>query len=347
MAKKAKGMDSEKKVKRGATRTLVNGFLLIGALVVILGWGYGGIYNLELGESAVILRLGKLNRIDSTEGFRVHWPPPLEIHQVVNTSGFRTESFGTRQTRSTPGVPADREEQDIAQNIRRDAIQTADSNIVNVAYELQYKVEDAYSFAFGMADVGSILHDATEAAVRDEIGKRSIDAVLSRDRSEIEVEAQGLLQSMLNSYFESVGLDSAFRVDKINLQKPQAPEAVREAFADVVSAGQDEKRALSTAEGDTREILEQARGEAAEIREQAEAYKRAKIIEATGEASRFDALLVEYKAAPEVTRRRLYLETMETILPNVNKMVVDAETLNMLPMLPLGGAPARAAGGAN
>ena len=340
-------MDSETKAKRGATRTIVNGFLLIVALAVICGWAYGGIYRLALGESAVILRLGELDRIDNIEGLRFHWPPPIEVHEIVNTSGIRTESFGTRSTRSTPGTPTDQEEQEIAQQIRRDAIQTADSNIVNVAYELQYKVEDAYSFAFGMADAGSILHDATEAAVRDEIGKRSIDAVLSRDRSEIEVESQALLQGMLDSYFESVELVSAFRVDKINLQKPQAPEAVREAFADVVSAGQDEKRSLSAAEGDTREILERARAEAAELREQAEAYKRSRIIEAKGEATRFEALLTEYQAAPIVTRRRLYIETMEEILPKVDKMVVDAETLNMLPMLPLGQAPSRTQGGAN
>lgn len=347
MAADKKKMDSETKVKRGATRTLVNTILLLIALAVLAGWAKGAFYRLELGESAVILRLGALNRIDSIEGLRLHWPPPLETHEIVNTSGLRTESFGTQASRSTPGQPTDQEEKEIARQIRRDAIQTADSNIVNVAYELQYKVEDAYAFAFGMADVGSILHDATEASVRDEIGKRSIDAVLSRDRSEIEVESQKLLQAMLDSYFESVGLVSAFKVDKINLQKPQAPEAVREAFADVVSAGQDEKRALSSAEGDIREILERARAEAAELREQAEAYKRAKIIEAQGEATRFNALLTEYQAAPEVTRRRLYIETMEEILPTMDKMVVEAETLNMLPMLPLGNAPTRAAGGAN
>lgn len=346
MARKKTETDSDTKAKRGATRTIINWLLFLVSFAVLIGWARGSYYRLELGESAVILRLGALDRIDSVEGIRFHWPPPIEVHEIVNTSGIRTEAFGARTTRSTPGEPVDQEEQEIARQIRRDAIQTADSNIVNVAYELQYKVQDAYAFAFGMADVGSILHDATEAAVRDEIGKRSIDAVLSRDRSEIEVASQALLQKMLDSYFESVGLVSAFRVDKINLQKPQAPEAVREAFADVVSAGQDEKRSLSTAAGDTREILERARAESAELREQAEAYKRSKIIEAQGEATRFTALLTEYQAAPEVTRRRLYLETMEQILPNIEKMVVDAETLNMLPMLPLGQAPVRTQGGA-
>ena len=292
----------------------------------------------------VILQFGALDRIVSLEGLHLHYPPPIEYHAIVNTSGLRGESFGAQTSLSTPGVPVDAEETEIAREMRRDAIQTADSNIVNVAYQLQYKVEDAYAFAFGMENAGAILHDATEAVMRDVIGRRTIDAVLSQDRSEIERDAETELQAMLDIYFESIGLVSAFRIDKINLQKPQAPEAVREAFADVVSAGQDEKRSLSTASGDAQEILEGARAEAAELREQAEGYKQAGIIEARGEASRFVALQAEFAAAPEVTRRRLYLETMEKILPGMEKLIVESDAVNMLPMFPMGALPA--AGGA-
>ncbi len=327
-------MDAD--ARRGVTRTIVNSLILLVSLGVLGGWVWQGVYKLELGESAVILFMGALDRIDSQEGWRLHWPPPIEYHEIVNTSGLRSESFGVQASQSTPGTPSDAEETEIASGIRRDAIQTADSNIVNVAYELQYKVADAYAFAFGMASPGEILHDATEAAVRDVIGKRTIDAVLSQDRSEIERDAKTLLEGMLDSYFEDTGLESAFVIDKINLQKPQAPEPVREAYADVVSAGQDEKRSLSTAAGDAREILERARAEAAEHREQAEAYRRAKVTLAAGEANRFSALLSEYRVAPDITRRRLYLETMEEILPGVEKVIVEPDTVNMLPMLPLG-----------
>jgi membrane protease subunit HflK len=328
--------DAEATAERGVTRTIVAWLVLIVSLGVLGGWAYQGVYRLELGESAVILRLGRLDRIEDVEGLRIHWPPPLEYHEIVNTRGLRTESFGEDPTRSTPGSPSDSEDAEIAAQIQRNAIQTADSNIVNVNYELQYKVADAYSFAFGMRSPGEILHDATEAAVREVIGKKTIDAVLSQDRGEVERASQELLDELLASYFREVGLEPAFHVDKINLQKPQAPEAVREAFADVVSAGQDEKRSVSAAAGDAREIVEQARAEAAELREQAEAYRQAKIIEAKGEAARFEALLTEYQAAPEVTRRRLYLETMEAILPGVEKVVVEPNTVNMLPLLPLG-----------
>ncbi len=336
MARDDDGPQSDARLRRGVTRTIFNTLVILGSLAVLIGWAAQGVYRLDLGESAVILQMGALDRINTTEGLNIHWPPPIEYHAIVNTSGLRTESFGARPTQSTAGEPVDAEEVDIAARMRRDAIQTADSNIVNVAYELQYKVSNAYAFAFGMVEPGPILHDATEAAVRNVVGKKTIDDVLSQARKQIEQESMALLQEMLDSYFEQVGLVTAFEIDKINLGKPQAPEPVREAFADVVSAGQDEKRAISAAEGDVREILESARAEAAELREQAEAYRAARIIEARGEATRFEALLAEYRAAPAVTRRRLYLETMEEILPGVEKMVVEPNTVNMLPMLPLG-----------
>ncbi|CAM9754934.1 unnamed protein product, partial [Discosporangium mesarthrocarpum] len=338
--------DAATEAGRGVTRSILNGLILIASLGLLIAWAWQGVFKLQPGESAVILRMGEFNRIRSLEGWWAHLPPPLESHQAVNTARLRTESFGTRPTRTTRGTPTDAEEEEIAQEIERDAIQTADNNIVNVAYELQYKVGDAYAYRFSMADPGAILHDATEAAMRNAVGKRDIDAVLSQDRSEIARDAREILDRLLSSYVTEVGHEAAFRVDRINLEKPQAPDPVREAFADVVSAGQDEKRSTLEATGDAQEILQTAQSEAAELREQAEAYRRAKIIEARGEATRFEALLVEYQAAPEVTRRRLYLETMEEILPGVDKMVVEPNTVNMLPVLPLGSQGNPAVGGA-
>jgi len=327
------------KAGRGVTRTIINTLVLLLSLAVLFGWASQGFYRLEPGESAVILRLGVYDRTQKTEGLGWHLPPPLEFHEVVNTSESRTQSFGARPTQSTPGVPADEEEREIAKVIRRDAVQTGDANIINVTYELQYKIGDAYAYRFALAAPNEVLHDATEAAMRTVIGKKTIDDVLSQDRSEIEREARTLLEAMLGSYLADVDHKSAFDIGRINLEKPQAPTAVREAFADVVSAGQDEKRSSLEARGDAQEILERARSEVAEITEQAEAFKRTRIIEARGEATRFTRLLAEYQSAPEVTRRRLYLETMEEILPGVEKLVIEANTVNMLPMLPLGNRP--------
>lgn len=328
--------ETAERVGRGVTRTILNTLVMLASTGLLLGWAWQGIYLLAPGESAVLLRLGAYDRTQGVEGLNWHWPPPLESHYIVNTRELRTESFGAQPTRSTPGVPGDQEEAKIAHGIRRDAVQTGDGNIINVAYELQYKVGDAYAYRFAMADPAAILHDATEAAMRTVIGKKTIDAVLSQDRNEIEREAKTLLESLLSSYLADVDHATAFDIGRINLEKPQAPEAVREAFADVVSAGQDEKRSSLEAAGDAQEILERARSEVVELYERAEAHKRAKIIEAQGEATRFEALLAEYRIAPEVMRRRLYLETMEEILPNIEKLVVEPNTVNMLPMLPLG-----------
>ncbi|HIF91929.1 MAG TPA: FtsH protease activity modulator HflK [Myxococcales bacterium] len=323
------------KAGRGLTRMIFNTLLLLASLGVLLGWGWQGVYQLDPGESAVVLRLGAYERTQIIEGIGWHLPPPLESHEVVNTSELRTESFGAQPSQSTPGAPVNEEELEIADNIKRDAVQTGDGNIVNVAYELQYKVGSAFAYRFAMDEPSAILHDATEAAMRTVIGKKTIDSVLSQDRNEIEREVRALLETMLGSYLAEVGYEPAFEVGRINLEKPQAPDAVRAAFADVVSAGQDGKRSSLEATGDAQEILERARSEVVEIREQAEAFKRARIIEARGEATRFVALLTEYESAPEVTRRRLYLETMEEILPGIEKMIVEPNTVNMLPLLPL------------
>ncbi|MFP6655083.1 MAG: protease modulator HflK, partial [Myxococcota bacterium] len=243
---------------------MVNSFLVLSSLAILVAWAWQGVYQLAPGESAVILRLGAYDRTQRLEGLGWHLPPPLESHVVVNTSELRTESFGARPTRSTAGEPVDDEEQEIAERITRDAIQTGDGNIVNVAYELQYKVADAFAYQFAMAEPKAVLHDATEAAMRAVIGRETIDSVLSQNRSEIEREARKLLESMLAAYLAAVDHEPAFQIGRVNLEKPQAPLAVREAFADVVSAGQDEKRSSLVAAGDAQEILEQARSEVAE-----------------------------------------------------------------------------------
>ncbi len=314
---------------RGVTRMLFDRFLLLVAIGILLGWAAQGIFKVAPGESAVILRLGAHHRTRIEEGYWAHLPPPLESHVLVDTGQMRTESFGENPTHSTPGEPSDLEEKQVAEGITREAIQTADHNVVNVTYQLQYKIADAYAWAFSMADPAAVLHDAMEASMRSVIGKRSIDAVLSQNRGQIEQEAARILSDRLTAYSAAVGQGAAFEVERVNLEKPQAPEEVRDAFADVVSAGQDEKRAVLGATGDAAEILERARSEAAEIREQAEAYRDARIVEAKGEAVRFEALLVEYQAAPEVTRRRLYLETMEAILPGMDKVIGEPGSVHL------------------
>lgn len=319
-------LDTDQKIRRGVLRTLTNGTLLLLALAVIGGWISTGVYKLELGEEAVIFRLGKHHRTVKREGLNWHLPEPIEYHTPVNTRGLRTEVFGML------GDALQHEGEGAGRGL---FIQTADKNIVAATFELQYTLEDAYSYRFGMVDPRAVLHEATQASVRKVIGGMLVDDVLLKRRGEVQIAARENLDATLADYFAKSTQTSAFRIEKINLLTVHPPDEVRNAFKEVEAARQDEERSVSKAQGDEQEILERARAEAAELRERSEAYKEAKVLESEGEAKRFEALLAEYRRAPEVTRRRLYLETMETVMPRVEKMIVEPDTVSVMPLMPI------------
>jgi len=330
------GSQKVEKIRKGAARTATNiGFGILSA-GVLLGWLGTGFYKLDLGEEAVILRLGENFRTEHKEGWNWHWPEPLEYDRKVNTQGQRTEVFGIRR-----GDAEDGEREGLL-------IQTADKNIVSVSFELQYTVSDAYSFEYGMLEPKMILFQAAQSAVRQVVGGMTVDEVLIRRKHDVETMAQDLLIKTLTGYFAAEGDAMAFQVEKINLQEVNPPESVRAAFSEVAAAQQDEERFINQARGQKAEILERARAEAAELREGSEAYKEAKVLEARGQGERFTALLAEYKRAEDVTRRRLYLETMEQVLPGVEKVIVEGDAAQVLPFVPVPSsrvAPAVASGG--
>lgn len=341
MASGDEKLDTDQKIRKGVVRTLSNTMLVLLSLAVIVGWGGTGFYHLDLGESAIILRFGEFHRTVQREGWGWHWPEPLEYETIVNTEGVRTQTFGTRKSESTQ---RHHDDGDSLSDEFVNFIQTADSNIVNVSYELQYTIKDAFSYYFGMADPELILFEATESSVRQIIGGRIVDEVLYRNRYDIEVEAQKLLEKTIASYFAREGKEPPFSIDKLNLQTVQPPAAVRPAFEDVVAAQQDEERSLLQAKGDSREIVERSRAEAAELHESSSAYRDAKVLESRGESARFVALLEEYHRAPIVTRQRLYLETMEQVLPHVEKMVVEPDAASVVPLLSLPRSAGRTTG---
>jgi len=319
------GDDSQKveKIQRGAAKSLTNFVLSLLALGVILGWLSTGLYKLDLGEEAIILRLGKNFRTEHQEGWNWHWPEPLEYDKKVNTQAQRTEVFGIGT-----GDAEDGENEGLL-------MQTADKNIVSVSFELQYKVSDAYSFVYGMLEPNLILFEAAQSAVRQVVGGMTVDEVLIRRKHDVEVLAQKLLRETLASYFEAEGDEVAFHVEKINLQEVNPPSSVRAAFSEVAAAQQDEERFINQARGQRAEILERSLAEAAEMRESSEAYREAKVLDSRGESERFGALLAEYRRAPQVTRRRLYLETMEQVLPGIEKFIVDGDAAQVLPFIPI------------
>lgn len=311
----------EEGVRRSVRRTVANVLTVVVSLGILGAWAWFGIYQLDPGQAAVILRLGKYSRTEPEPGLRWHLPPPLESHEIVNVAAIEREEFAG----TTPEPPSD-----AAGPRGGAAMQTSDNNIVNVSFLVQYKVKDAFQARYRVAQPRAALRDAAQAAMREVVGQHTIDGVISEQRGEVASKTEEILQEILDRY------ETGLAVVAVQLQDAQPPAAVRAAFDDVIAAAQDRSRAVNEAEGYANEVLPKARGEAAALRQEAQGYRDAKIAAAEGEAKRFEALLVEYQKAPEVTRERLYLETMEQILPQVEKVIIEPGTTNVLPYLPLG-----------
>ena len=310
------GGSEERKVGRLLSRLLL-GVLLLGLLG---SWAWFGFYRLNPGEAAVILRLGKYRTTEVREGLRWHLPPPIESRAVVNVGLVAREQFGDIDTARE------------ATTLTETAMQTGDNNIVDLEFVVKYKVGKAFESRYRIADLRETLRDSAQAAMREVVGRNSVDDVLSEKRGLIQEEAAELLQKILDRY------ESGLFVEGIELQEVQPPASVRDAFDDVIAAAQDRNRKVNEAEGYANEVLPRARGEASELVEAAIGYRDSKIAEARGEAERFLDILSEYQKAPEITRKRMYLETMEEVLPGVEKVIIEPGTASVLPYLPLGAA---------
>jgi membrane protease subunit HflK len=311
---------SEERVRRQVGRTLANATLLVASLAVLGAWAWFGVYTLEPGQAAVILRFGRYVGTQTQPGLRWHLPPPLEGHEIVNVASINREEFGYRAAAGAPPGDVERLEA---------AMQTSDSNIVHLSFVVQYRVKDAFQSRYRIADPRDVLRDAAQSAVRGVVGRNTIDAVLSEKRGIVEAESMEALQARLDHY------ESGLEVLGVELQDVQPPEPVRDAFDDVLGAVQDRNRAVNEAQGYANEVLPRARAQAVETTEAARGYRDAKIAEATGEAERFRAIAAEYRKAPEVVRTRLFLEAMEDVLPEVKTVIMQPGTA-VLPTLPLG-----------
>jgi membrane protease subunit HflK len=230
----------------------------------------------------------------------------------------RNEDFGV----AAPGDTARASEL-----VHESSMQTSDNNIVRVTFSVQYRIRDAYKARFRIADPTAVVRSAAEAAMREGVGRMTVDDVWRERRTALTAEVSTLLQSILDGY------ESGLEIHAVTLRDVQPPEAVRAAFADVVAATQDASRSVNEAEGYRNQKIPGARAEAVELTESANGYRDAKVAEAAGEATRFSALVVEYRKAPAVTRKRLYLETMESVLPGVDKVIVKPG--QVVPYLPL------------
>jgi len=329
MARDEEDPSVEARVNRSVRRLVKIIVLVLVFVVASAGWAstgfpgaeYLGFYQLKPGQSAIILRLGAYSRTEPQAGLRWHFPTPFETHDIVNVAEIMRLEFGIRNEDS-----AAQEEV-----VRESSMQTGDNSIIDLGFVMQYRINDAFASRYGVAEIVSTLRDAAQAAVREVVGTMTVDGVITERRGEVEIASEQLLQDIVDSY------EMGVEVMEIELQQVQPPEEVRAAFDDVVAAAQDANLAINQAKGYENEVLPRARAEAIELTESALAYRDAKIVESRGEAERFTALLAAYQLAPEVTRKRLYLETMEAVLPSVEKVIIEPGAANVLPHLPLGG----------
>ncbi len=321
MSTDEENLSAEEKVQRSVVTTIANSSFAIVLLVVLGGWAYLGFYQLSPGQAAVLLRFGAHAGTVTDEG--LHWtlPPPFVVRDIVEFQALRNEDFGFRGEESEGTARA---------KLREATMQTSDNNIVRVGFAVQYEIKDAFAVRYRLADPDAVIRDAAQAVMREVVGRETVDGVLRERRAAVTSDVHALLQDVLDSY------ELGVRIRRVLLQDVQPPAPVRAAFDDVVRATQDASRVVNEAEGYRNELIPGARAEAVELLEAAHAQREARVALAVGEATRFSAIAVEYHKAPEVTERRLYLETMELVLPSVDTVLVEPGTAQVLPILQIG-----------
>lgn len=288
-----------------------------GLLVLVVFWLFNAIYTIDPQEVGVETQFGRPKPVLSEPGLHFHWWP-IEDVERINVTENQTEigSVVGGRNSSNEGL-----------------MLSADQNIVDVKFSVLWVVSNPTEFLFNVRDPDDMVRAAAESAMREVVGRRPAQDIFRDDRAGIAVDVQQITQTILDSY------NLGARVNQIAIENVAPPAEVADAFDEVQRAEQDEDRFQEEARGDANTLLGSARGQAAKVREDAAAYKNRVVQEATGEAARFISVYNEYAKAPEVTRKRLFLETMEQVLGGSSKVIVDpsATGTGVLPYLPLPG----------
>src|SRR5499427_3617329 len=326
--------DFEELLRRGQDRfrrVLPGGFgtgtgAAVVAIAILVIWLASGFYRVQPDEVGVVLRFGAYNRT-TQPGLNYHLPSPIEkaltpsVTRVNRTEiGYRSGETATGRGVATRQVPEEA------------LMLTGDENIVDVDFTVFWVIKDAYAYLFDIRDPDATVKSAAESAMREVIGETPIAQALSEGRGKIETETQKLLQGILNDY------KSGVEVTQLQLLKVDPPAPVIDAFRDVQRALADRERLRNEAEAYRNDIIPRARGDAQRIKQEAEAYRQEIINQAQGDSDRFTAVYRAFKVAQDVTLQRLYLETMEEILKNSNKIIIDKAAQGqsgVLPYLPL------------
>jgi membrane protease subunit HflK len=276
------------------------GFVVIALLIV---WSLTGIYIVDEGWRGVETRFGAKTRVTQS-GPHWHIPSPIEAVELINVSEIRTKTKNSKML-------------------------TSDENIVVMSIEIQYNVKDAQDFMFNVFDPDLTLEQTAETAIREVVGNNDMDLIITEGRAVVGSETKAIMQQILDNFGTGINVVS------VNMDEAQPPEEVQEAFNDAIKAREDEQRIINEANAYRNGVVPQARGEGEGLLEQAEAYKTRVVKSAQGETSRFNQLLAEYQRAPEVTRERLYIDTLESVMSRSPKVMLDVESGNNLMFLPL------------
>lgn len=299
----------------GAAPANIFGGLIILLLLVLTGWLCSGIYTVNTNERGVVLRFGRFVGL-TQPGLNWRFPTPIESHLIVDVTGVRSVAIGNRGSEHG-----------------RALMITDDANIVDVQFAVQYVLNDPEKYIFNNVFSNDRSEEAVElvaeSAMREIVGKSAMDFVLQGGRDEIAATAQVLIQEILDRY------QTGIQVSRVSFQDAQPPEQVQAAFDDATQATQDQTRKKSEGEAYANDVIPNAQGTAARLRANAEGYRARVIASAEGEAARFGQVLAEYKRAPEVTRERLYIETMQQVLSKTSKLMIDAKGGNNVLLLPL------------
>ena len=300
MQKGIGGIFGNKPTKKGDTPV----FPFLIAIILLVAWLiFDMTYLIDQQQKGVVLRFGKhVSTLDP--GLNIRLPRPIEVVKKVNVGQVRSITH-------------------------KASMLTQDENIVDVEVAVQWRIGSATDFLFNVFDPFPTLRQVTESAVREVIGKSELDFVLTEGRSEIAQKIQILIQNVLDDY------ESGIYISSVEMQPAKPPEEVKAAFDDAIKAREDEQRLVNEAEAYRNDIIPKARGSAARLREESNGYKARVIAKAEGEASRFEQLLTEYKRAPKVTRERLYLDAIESVFSNTNKVLIDNDNGNSLMYLPI------------
>jgi membrane protease subunit HflK len=297
-------------------------------LVVFVIWMGTGIFIVQEGQQAVITRFGRYHSTLGA-GFNYRLPYPIERHETVYVTQIRSVDVGRDSVIKATGL-------------RESAMLTEDENIVEIKFAVQYRLNDARAFLFESKNPADAVVQAAETAVREVVGKMRMDSALSDERDQIAPRVRALMQTMLDRY--KVGIE----VVGINLQQSgvRPPEQVQAAFDDVLKAGQERERAKNEAQAYANDVIPRAVGSASRLTQEADGYKARIVAQAQGDAQRFKSVLAEYQRAPQVTRDRMYLETMQQIYSSVSKILVESRQGGSLLYLPLDKILQQAAQGA-